>query len=202
MHGERKSLEKEREREREREKQKEEKTGERKRNWVKKNLEREEKKERERERERESGRDEKEKKPTASHPSMKGQRPQERWIGVTGNHRRPTHYPEPSFRLWSVLLVTGVLAVGRVIKNRYMYGVAQTPTRLFEGKCSEPQSASEHATSTSHQNRVQIQYLNPCPVVCAGETGSSSVHSAVLFVFWCTAPLQGNMGSTTCWPSG
>ena len=24
-----------------------------------------------------------------------------------------------------------------------------------------PQSASEHATSTSHQNCVQIQYLNP-----------------------------------------
>ena len=29
------------------------------------------------------------------------------------------------------------------------------------GKCSEPQSASEHATSTSRQNWVQIQYLNP-----------------------------------------
>ena len=29
------------------------------------------------------------------------------------------------------------------------------------GKCSEPQSASEHATSTSRQNCVQIQYLNP-----------------------------------------
>ena len=29
------------------------------------------------------------------------------------------------------------------------------------GKCSEPQSATEHATSTSRQNWVQIQYLNP-----------------------------------------
>jgi len=29
------------------------------------------------------------------------------------------------------------------------------------GKCSEPQSATEHATSTSRQNCVQIQYLNP-----------------------------------------
>ena len=28
------------------------------------------------------------------------------------------------------------------------------------GKCSEPQSATEHATSTSRQNHVQIQHLN------------------------------------------
>jgi len=28
------------------------------------------------------------------------------------------------------------------------------------GKCSEPQSGTEHATSTSRQNWVQIQYLN------------------------------------------
>jgi len=30
------------------------------------------------------------KQPTASHPSVKGQRPQERWIGATGNYRRRT----------------------------------------------------------------------------------------------------------------
>ena len=29
-----------------------------------------------------------EKQPTASHPSMNSQRPQEHWIGATGNHRR------------------------------------------------------------------------------------------------------------------
>jgi len=37
-----------------------------------------------------------EKQPTASHPFMKGQRPQERWIGATGNHRR---HPLLSYRL-------------------------------------------------------------------------------------------------------
>ena len=37
----------------------------------------------------------------ASHPSVKGQRPQERWIGVyTGNHRRHP-LPSPIFRLRS-----------------------------------------------------------------------------------------------------
>jgi len=32
---------------------------------------------------------------------------------------------------------------------------------FWGGKCSEPQSATEHATATSRQNCVQIQYLNP-----------------------------------------
>ena len=89
------------------------------------------------------------------------QRPQEHRIGTTGNHRRRTRCLELSFRLWSALPVTGILAVGRVIKNRYVYRMAQPPTRLLGGKYSEPQSASKHATSTSHQNCVQIQYLNP-----------------------------------------
>ena len=40
------------------------------------------------EKEKDKEREEEERKPTASHPSMKGQRPQERWIGMTGNHRR------------------------------------------------------------------------------------------------------------------
>ena len=34
------------------------------------------------------------------------------------------------------------------------------------GKCSEPQSAREHTTSTSRQNHVQIQYLNPTWLEC------------------------------------
>ena len=68
---------------------------------------------------------------TASHPSMKGQIPQECWIGVTGDHRRRTCCPEPSFRLWSALPVTGVLAISGVVKNRYVYGVSQTPTQLL-----------------------------------------------------------------------
>ena len=71
--------------------------------------------------------------------------------------------PLPSIVFWlqSTLPVTGVLAVGGVVKNGYVYGAAKTPTRLLGRQCSEPQSASEHATSTSRQNCVQIQYLNP-----------------------------------------
>jgi len=34
---------------------------------------------------------------------------------------------------------------------------------FWGGKCSEPQSATEHATATSRQNCVQIQYLYPYP---------------------------------------
>ena len=61
------------------------------------------------------------KKPTASHLSVKGQRPQEHWIGTTGNHRRRTRCPEPSFWLQSALPVTSVLRPGRQV-----YGAAQT----------------------------------------------------------------------------
>ena len=57
---------------------------------------------------------------------MKGQRPQERWIGTTGNHKRQTRCPEPSFWLRFALPVTSVLAVGRVVENRYVYGVAKS----------------------------------------------------------------------------
>jgi len=57
---------------------------------------------------------------------VKGQRPQERWIGTTGNHRRRTRCSEPSFWLRSALLVTSVLAEGGVVKNWYVYGAAQS----------------------------------------------------------------------------
>ena len=42
-------------------------------------------------------------------------------------------------------------------------------------KCSEPhaQSASEHATSTSRQNCVQIQYLTPAPPAQPAESGGA-----------------------------
>jgi len=46
---------------------------------------------------------EKKEKLTASHPSVKGQRPQEHWIDATGNYRRWTRCPEPSLRLRSPL---------------------------------------------------------------------------------------------------
>ena len=39
--------------------------------------------------------------------------------------------PRTVLRLRSALPVTGILAVGRVVKNRYVYGAAQTPTRLL-----------------------------------------------------------------------
>jgi len=60
----------------------------------------------------------------------------------------------------SALPVTGVLAVGGVVKNGYMYGAAQTPTQLL-GRQMSRTPVCEHATSISRQNHVQIQYLNP-----------------------------------------
>ena len=48
--------------------------------------------------------EEEEIKPTASHPSEKGQRPQERWIGATGNHRR---HPLPRTVLSTSVRITG-----------------------------------------------------------------------------------------------
>jgi len=67
----------------------------------------------------------------ASHPSVKGQRPQERWIGVyTGNHRRHP-LPNPIFRLRSALPVTGVLAVGRGRRESILYAGAEPATRLL-----------------------------------------------------------------------
>jgi len=71
------------------------------------------------------------KKVTASYPSMKGQRSQEHWIGATGNHRRQTRCPEPSFWLRSTLPVASVLTVGGVVENQFVYRVAQTLTQLL-----------------------------------------------------------------------
>jgi len=49
-----------------------------------------------------------------------------RALGITGGEpvaqNRPFSFGPP---------VTGVLAVGGVVENRYVYGAAQTPTRLF-----------------------------------------------------------------------
>ena len=63
-------------------------------------------------------------------PSLheRSETPQEHWIGMIGNHRRQTHCPEPSSQLRSTLPVTGTLTVGWVVKNRYVYGAAQTLT--------------------------------------------------------------------------
>ena len=89
-----------------------------------------EKEKRLKKKEKEEEKDE-EKSLEASHPSMKGQRLQEHWVGTTGNHRRRTRCPEMSLLLQSASPVTDILAVGWVIKNRYLYGAAQTPTRLL-----------------------------------------------------------------------
>ena len=51
-----------------------------------------------------------------------------RALGITGGE--PVAQL-PSFQLRSALPVTGVLAVGGVVENRYVYGAAQTPTRLL-----------------------------------------------------------------------
>jgi len=101
------------------------------------------------------------KQPTASHPSVKGQRPQERWIGAHWELQEANPLPNIAFRLRSALRVTGVLAVGGVVKNRYVYRAAQTPTRLLGRQMFRTPVCNEHATSTSRQNCVQIQYLNP-----------------------------------------
>ena len=51
----------------------------------------------------------KHKQSTASHPSVKGQRPQERWIGATGNHRR---HPLPKTVLSALVHITGYRCSG------------------------------------------------------------------------------------------
>ena len=60
------------------------------------------------------------------------------------------HYRLPAFWLEA-----------REVENRMCTERPKPRLDYWGGKCSEPQSASEHATSTSRQNRVQIQYLNP-----------------------------------------
>ena len=59
-----------------------------------------------------------------------------RALGITGD----TRCPATVFRLRSALPVTGVLTVGGVVKNRYVYGAgaAQTPTRLLGGNVQNP----------------------------------------------------------------
>ena len=58
---------------------------------------------------RETIKEKEKKKPTASHPSMKGQRPQECWIGVTWNHRR---HPLPRTVLSASVRITGYRRCG------------------------------------------------------------------------------------------
>jgi len=70
--------------------------------------------------------------PTASHPSVQGQRPQERWIGahcmvITGD----TRCPATIFQLRSALLDTGVLSVGRGRRESILYAGAEPATRLL-----------------------------------------------------------------------
>ena len=81
------------------------------------------KKKEERKQKEEEGEKER-KKPTASH-SVKGQRHQEHWIGAHWESQKANPLPSIVFRLRSALLVTGVLAVGRVVKNRYVYRAAR-----------------------------------------------------------------------------
>ena len=56
------------------------------------------------ERKREKEEEEEERKPTTSHPSVKSQRPQERWIGATRNHRGE---PLPRTILSASVRITG-----------------------------------------------------------------------------------------------
>ena len=60
---------------------------------------------------------------------------------------------------------TGVLMLLGGESGTGVYGVAQTRTRLLGRRTLRPQAAklvlSECAIPTSHQNLLQIQYLNP-----------------------------------------
>jgi len=72
----------------------------------KKEKEKKEKKEkRKKEKEKEEKREKKKNKPTASHPSVKGQRPQERWIGAHWESQEAN--PLPSYRLSASVRITG-----------------------------------------------------------------------------------------------
>ena len=86
-------------------------------------------------------------------------------MGVTGITEANCFQPEHP--LASVIEGTGVLVLGGEVKNRYVYGVAQTPTQLLGRQRSDPSLLDERATSTSRQNLLQIQYLNRFPVARA-----------------------------------
>ena len=104
---------------------------------------REKKKEEEEEKKKKERRRECKNSLAASHPSMKGQRPQERWIGVyTGNHRR---HPLPCaiFRLRSALPVTGVLSVSRGRRESILYVGGRTRDSIIGEATFRSQSASE-----------------------------------------------------------
>ena len=83
-------------------------------------------------------------------------------MGVhTGNHRRLTRCPVSSFGFGPHYRLPAFWLQAQEDENRMCTEWPRLVLDYWGGKCSEPQSASEHATSTSRQNRVQIQYLNP-----------------------------------------
>ena len=126
----------------------------------------EEKRERERERERKRGeRRRRRKKKAYSLPSL-----HERSETPGALDRRNWESQEanllPRTSLSASVRITGYRRSLRID----MCYTEQPKPRLdyWGGKCSEPQSASEHATSTSRQNWVQIQYLSPQPAEMGG----------------------------------
>ena len=83
-------------------------------------------------------------------------------MGVhTGTHRRLTRCPVSSFGFGPHYRLPAFWLQAQEVKNRMCTEWPRLVLDYWGGKCSEPQSASEHATSTSRQNCVQIQYLNP-----------------------------------------
>ena len=100
----------------------------------------------------------------ASHPSVKGQKPKERWIGVyTGNHRRHP-LPSPIFRLRSALPVTGVLAVGRGRRESILYAGAEPATRLLGRQHSARSSQLPAKTVFKFNNYTPTR---PAEIGCA-----------------------------------
>ena len=101
----------------------------------------------------------------ASHPSVKGQKPKERWIGVyTGNHRRHP-LPSPIFRLRTALPVTGVLTVcRRGRRESILYAGAEPATRLLGRQHSARSSQLPAKTVFKFNNYTPTR---PAEIGCA-----------------------------------
>ena len=101
-------------------------------------------------------------------------------MGVhTGNHRRLTRCPVSSFGFGPHYRLPAFWLQAQEDENRMCTEWPRLVLDYWGGKCSEPQSASEHATSTSRQNCVQTQYLNPSRLELGARASQSFAHAQV-----------------------
>ena len=108
------------------------------------------------------------KQPTASHPSVKGQRPQERWIGAHWESQETPVAQLPSFRLRSALPVTGVLSVGRGRRESILYAGAEPATRLLGRQHSDPSLQANEPSQLPAKTAFKFNIYTP-----AGLTGGA-----------------------------